>query len=235
MPYGGIEDYETSWHAVTFKMTIGPLPEEKVFWLLVIYCPQYLRNRREFEFLPCQLCSAWSLLTVHNYESSLIFVEQKQKLLAGVTLISLWWHTKKMLILLNPFVIFNPHNSNLQGKLMDSVVAIFGRDSMVHLAMLGRWAKGWGAASLDYLVLALVLLLVPLLIQVLTPVLRRAKGWVAASPDYPVLALVLALVPLQVQVLVPVLRWAKGWGAVLLDYLALALVLILLQVLHLKS
>ena len=140
---------------------------------------------------------------------------------------------KKILLLWNPFVIFNPQNSKLvlQEKLMDSVVAIFGRDSMVHLAMLSWWAKGWGAASLDYLVLALVLVLVPLLIQVLTPVLRRAKGWGAASPDYPVLA----LVPLQVQVLVPVLRWAKGWGAASLDYLALALVLILLQVLHLKG
>ena len=175
----GIEDYETSWHAVTFKMTIGPLPGEKVLWRLVIYCPQYLRNRREFEFLLCQLCSAWSLLlTAHNYENILNI--KKQKLLAGVTLISFWQHThirtyftscknvdviKKILLLWNPFVIFNPQNSKLvlQEKLMDSVFAIFGRDSMVHLAMLSWWAKGWGAASPDYLVLALALVLVPLL------------------------------------------------------------------------
>ena len=89
------QNYETLSQAVTFKGTIGPLPGEKVLWRLMIYCPQYLRNRREFDFLLCQLCSAWSLLlTLHNYESILIFVEQKQKLLADVTLISFWWHTR---------------------------------------------------------------------------------------------------------------------------------------------
>ena len=79
-------------------MTIGPLPGEKVLWRLVIYCPQYLRNRREFEFLLCQLCSAWSLLlTAHNYENILNI--KKQKLLAGVTLISfLAAHSHKNLL-----------------------------------------------------------------------------------------------------------------------------------------
>ena len=48
---------------------------------------------------------------------------------------------------------------------------------------------------LDYLVLALVLTLIPLLVQVLVPVFRRAKGWGAASPDYLALVLVLVLVP----------------------------------------